>query len=63
MLSFFDTINMEKVSKKWRTYIKGSPLQNSLRTLIIDYFPGDLKSIADKFRVSNTTIKNIWAVF
>ena len=60
---------MEKVSKKGRTYIKGRALQPDLRNLIIDdllkgggdsetsYFPGEFKRVADKFKVSDSTIK------
>ena len=66
---------MEKVSKKGRTYIKGRALQPDLRNLIIDdllkgggdsetsYFPGEFKRVADKFKVSDSTIKNIWVSF
>lgn len=66
---------MEKISKKGRTYIKGRALQPDLRNLIIDdllkgggdsetsYFPGEFKRVADKFQVSDSTVKNIWVSF
>ena len=66
---------MDKINKKGRTYIKGKALQSDLRNLIIDelitrggdsesgHFPGQLKTIADKFKVSDSTVKNLWASF
>ena len=66
---------MERISKKGRTYIKGRAVGSDLRRIVIDdiisaggcpetaYFPGEFKYVADKFKLSNTTIKNIWVSF
>ena len=66
---------MEKVNKKGRTYIKGRAVGSDLRRIVIDdilsaggcpettYFPGEFKTVADKFKLSNSTIKNIWISF
>ena len=66
---------MERISSKGRSYLKGYPLGNDLRKLIIDeilhnggdqlsgYFPGNFRNVADKFKVSNSTVTNIWTNF
>ena len=66
---------MERISKKGRTYIKGRFVGSDLRRIVIDdiisagrcpetaYFLGEFKYVADKFKLSNTTIKNIWVSF
>lgn len=63
---------MEKVSKKKRTYFSGKPLGEDLRSLIIDEivrlggnavtqeFPGTFSSIAKRFSVHDSTVKNVW---
>lgn len=66
---------MERVSKKGRTFINGRALDKDLRTLIIDdiisrggcsetgYFPGEMKCVADKNKISNSTVKKLWVAF
>ena len=66
---------MEKVNKKGRTFVSGKCLGSDLRNLIIDdfiaaggdpetqYFPGKFKTIADKFKISNSTVRNLWDLF
>lgn len=66
-------MKMEKLNKKGRTYIKGRPLGNDARQLVIDemlqnggdvfsgYFPGKLRDVAAKFKISNSTVTNIWS--
>ena len=66
---------MEKVNKKGRTYIIGRAVGSDLRRIVIDdilsvggcpettYFPGEFKTVADKFKLSNSSIKNIWVSF
>jgi transposase len=64
---------MEKVSKRKRTYVRGKPLGNDLRSLIIDEiihsggniitreYPGNFSAIAKRFSVHDSTVKNIWS--
>ena len=64
-----------EVSGKGRTYFRGKPLDNNFRSLIIDeivemggdiitgYFPGDLETVASKFKITKKAVKKIWETF
>ncbi|CAB4017230.1 Ankyrin repeat domain-containing 34B [Paramuricea clavata] len=64
---------MEKVSERKRTYVRGKPLGNDLRSLIIDEiihsggniitreYPGNFFAIAKRFSVHDSTVNNIWS--
>ena len=64
--------NMEKINSKGRTFLNGCALSQDLRKLIVDeivrnggdintgYFPGKFSDVANAFKVSRTTVKNIW---
>ena len=66
--------NMERlqVNSKGRTFLKGCALLRDLRTLIVDeivlnggnintgYFPGKFSGVANTFKVSGNTSKNVW---
>ena len=63
---------MEKINSKGRTFVNGCALSQDLRKLIVDeivrnggdintgYFPGKFSNVANAFKVSRTTVKNIW---
>ena len=63
---------MERVSVRKRTYVRGKPLGNDLRSLIIDEiiysggnivtqeYAGNFSTIAKRFSVHDSTVKNIW---
>ena len=64
--------NMEKINSKGRTFVNGCALSQDLRKLIVDeivrnggdintgYFPGKFSDVANAFKVSRTTVENIW---
>ena len=64
--------NMEKINSKGKTFVNGCALSQDLRKLIVDeivrnggdintgYFPGKFSNVANAFKVSRTTMKNIW---
>ena len=64
--------NMEKINSKGRTFVNGCALSQDLRKLIVDeivrnggdintgYFSGKFSDVANAFKVSRTTVKNIW---
>ena len=66
---------MEKINKKGRTFVNGKSLGHDIRNLIIDdilatggdpetqYYPAKFGKIADKFKISNSTVRNLWDLF
>ena len=64
--------NMEKINSKGRTFVNGCALSQDFRKLIVDeivrnggdintgYFPGEFSNVANAFKVSRTTVENIW---
>ena len=62
-------------SKQGKTFINGKCLGSDLRNLIIDdflaaggdpemqCFPGKFNDIADKFKISNSTVRKLWNLF
>ena len=64
--------DMDRINTKGRTFIKGQALSSDFRRSIVDeivrnggdivsgYFPGRFSDIANSFKVSRETVKNIW---